>query len=77
MIKNKYYFVFSIIIIAVIGSSIFYWYEWRPSEIYKKCHNEVYSKELDLSAFGKSAVEDQRQELKNNYNFCLHREGLR
>lgn len=38
----------------IIFAGLFYWFQWRPSQIRKKCFSEVYSESTDLQwAIGK------------------------
>lgn len=60
-----------IIGILIVGIGLFYWYEWRPSQIIKQCNKEAVEKA--------KGVEDGNQAIKiydARYKSCLRGEGL-
>ena len=56
------------IAIVIIIAGLFYWYEWRPSEIKKECHSYATNKS-SLSMNYISAYD-------NAYKQCLRKNGL-
>jgi hypothetical protein len=54
------------ILVAVFGllmmSLLFYWFEWRPSQIIKNCNN--------------SAIKQSQRSYEDNYQKCLRKNGL-
>lgn len=59
------------IIILLVLVGLFYWYEWRPSEIKKDCNKEAVEKAR--------SVEDGNQAMKiydARYKSCLRENGL-
>jgi len=62
---KKYWWI--IIVILAIGG-IFYWFQWRPSEIRKEC-----AKNLLEVAKGKNLSAD---DLKLGLDYCLKSHGL-
>lgn len=58
----------SIIILIVAGIGLFYWYEWRPSQIKKKCNFSAL--ESEGKAFTQKGVYDSA------YDRCLRGQGL-
>ncbi|MBU3924462.1 MAG: hypothetical protein V1732_02730 [Patescibacteria group bacterium] len=64
--------IFSLIIgILILGIGLFYWYEWRPSQIVKQCNKEAVEKA--------KGIEDGNQAIKiydTRYMTCLREKGL-
>ncbi|MBI2054086.1 MAG: hypothetical protein HYT36_02030 [Candidatus Staskawiczbacteria bacterium] len=56
-----------IIIIFIVG--IFYWSEWRPSQVIGECNAEALKKATEVSSNQDSAYEFV-------YKLCLRRNGL-
>lgn len=55
-----------IILLIIIGVSLFYWFQWRPREIRKNCEYQVFSKNnYSINATG-----------NNHYRQCLVENGL-
>ena len=78
----EYYFA----IIAVLVLGAFYWFQWRPSEIRKKClqiSREAYLKnatDADEDGDGEikvSEIERYQKWADRKYDNCLHEEGLK
>lgn len=63
----------AVILGVVVLGSAFYWYEYRPNQIIKKCSPELSRTELtnDGSIFGKQTLTDKY------YIACLKRNGLK
>jgi len=63
-----------LLIIVLIGAGLFYWYEWRPSQIRKICQEKVenHDRELLESAIKSKLV----KEGGDIYDFCLRQHGL-
>lgn len=69
MNRPKNPFVISGVIILFIATVSFYWFEWRPLEIRKTCHEEA------LKGAGKA--ESGLQELYEfGYKLCLREKGF-
>ncbi len=82
MRTNGIYFAMIVIFIA----GMFYWFQWRPSEIRKKClqiSREVYLKsttDADEDGDGQikvSEIERYQKWSDRKYDNCLHEEGLK
>ncbi|MBF8250177.1 MAG: hypothetical protein HW400_778 [Candidatus Levybacteria bacterium] len=54
-----------ILIIIIVGTLLFYWYEIRPSNIRKSCEYQVFSKNRYSDT-----------DSNNSYRQCLIRNGL-
>lgn len=68
-----------IALISIISGAIFYWYEWRPSQIIKKCsHRAEGMYGLTKSLPGLPSIpESVRQSQKEiTYKDCLRENGL-
>jgi len=63
--KNK---IILIVIIAALLGGVFYWFQWRPTQIRKECSEKVIegAKGKNLSA----------SELQIGLDFCLKLHGL-
>jgi hypothetical protein len=76
---KKTYFIIIIITTIFIGSLVFYWYELRPSKIRKQCSEEIENKDIPgVLEYRPRQIEYIRNPEKkiNDYNDCLHRNGL-
>ena len=58
-------------ILVLLFGLLFYWYEYRPTDIRKTCFK--ISRGLDFSAFGKEVADS---EYDQRYNDCLKSYGL-
>jgi hypothetical protein len=57
-------YIFIPLVIMSLFAVAFYWFQWRPSEVRKKCANEI--------------VNTSGQRIKNNkYRECLLKEGMK
>lgn len=65
---KKYWWV---IIIVLFIDGIFYWYEWRPSQIRKECTRVINLQNSGFGGVGKSVAEKEK-----NYEDCLREYGL-
>lgn len=63
--KNK---LLLVLFIGIIISFLFYWFQWRPSEIRKMCEH---------NASNKYKGSYQRIRLNNFYRACLVQNGLK
>ena len=63
-ITENWFKVVIIFIVVIIVTGLFYWYEWRPSEIRKNCAIKT----------EKSVLASKLHE--NLYNQCLKENGL-
>lgn len=81
---SKNMFIFLSLI--VIGSGLFYWYEWRPSEIRKKCNGiavedakRIFAKKAEMDS-SKQEAAGREMYSKDDYTFaygkCLASKGL-
>ncbi len=75
----------TIAVITLVG--VFYWYEWRPTQIRQECHRLAASKESQGQAkddffakYGPESTEKGRQLIRQGiqekYELCLHEKGL-
>lgn len=74
MKENNNYVAGLLLLVVIIGTVAFYWYEWRPMKIKGKCSAEA--------RFDKRAIlennDQKRQEFINGYyDDCLIRFGLK
>ncbi len=74
--KNK---TLIILFLLLLGSALFYWYEWRPTQIRKECTESVEKQFYDAWIYG-----EQNRDLPNNQAWyeqrrlnSIGREGLR
>jgi preprotein translocase subunit YajC len=51
--------------IIVIISGLFYWYEWRPSEVRQNCHKEAKDTETKLDKIDITQVPEKIPEIVN------------
>lgn len=68
---KKSYISALFIIIVLLLASLFYWYEYRPTNIRKACYKV--SRKLNLVAFGEEIAD---KEYDQKYNDCLKSYGL-
>lgn len=54
---------------------LFYWFQWRPSEIRKECFKYAVDKAIKDSGGNDGTFKDEDYEFRLKY--CLQREGLR
>lgn len=64
---KKYYPIF--IIILIILGVVFYWYEWRPTQIKKECSMEAYDSSITSPRRPWESPDDY-------YKKCLRENGL-
>jgi len=67
ILNDKMTKIFLIFLTLGIAGFAFYWYEWRPTQIRKKCFKEVISIEMG----GLS-----QKEFNFEFQRCLHAKGL-
>ncbi len=71
------------LVVLIIASGLFYWYQWRPSEIRKICSEESVNKaESEVNKYIKALVpkkadEEINQKKTNYYQDCLTKHGLK
>lgn len=66
--KNKK--IFLTLLIALVVAFLFYWFQWRPTEIRKQCFKEVYSENTNLDwAVGKEWMYYQESKGKSIYGW--------
>jgi len=68
--KNKKV-ILSVLAIALF---LFYWYEWRPSQIVEKCNKATQNWAKTATGQGAEISIDQYE---HNYKICLRKYGLR
>jgi len=69
LLKQNWFKIGLLVILIVFVSSIFYWYEWRPSQIRIECWEKVKT----VGSNAKLSVLDTERLL----NICLVGEGLK
>jgi uncharacterized protein YxeA len=70
---NKKTIFIGLILLILILVGVFYWYEWRPSQIRKNCYNSA----VENPIRNPNATESERRsELNFIYQNCLKMEGL-
>ena len=77
-IKENWFKLTIIFIIVIITSGLFYWYEYRPSEIKKECFRGAV--DFTHEAFEKEDSKGSLEEFKKAYDLfyinCLRKNGL-
>lgn len=71
MTKLKQYWLIGVIFLILFGG-MFYWFQWRPSQIVKQCDKEAVEKAR--------SVDDGNQAIKwydVRYKSCLREKGLK
>ena len=71
-IKENWFKMSIVFITIIILTGLFYWYEYRPSEIKKDCHNIASAsigKGIEAFSFGQNLYEGR-------YQKCLRENGL-
>ncbi len=64
-------------LLILILATIFYWFQWRPSNIKKDCSGFAERMAADAVRSGMDFYSSQRIALYDNtYNTCLHTQGL-
>ena len=83
MKKENWFKLGFIFIIIIIVTGLFYWHEWRPSEIRKKCNSQVLNKIHNTFKNHPDSIERFifEQKMINNdyeslYQRCLRENGL-
>jgi hypothetical protein len=69
--KNPWLFI---ILILAVGGGLFYWYEYRPTEIKQVCSAEA---RFDQRAFKESDDTKRQAFINMYYDDCLMRFGLK
>jgi hypothetical protein len=71
---NKQQFTILISLLVVIFGILFYWYAVRPSEIRKKCFNDIitFDKMAYPDLFGDTLAQQEAKDIKS----CLMEHGL-
>lgn len=59
-------------VLLVVGW--FYWFQWRPSNLRKKCHKRAMQSAIDKVAHDNFWYKD---DFDVYYEVCLHKEGLK
>ncbi len=73
MEKLKQYWLIILMVLIVIGG-LFYWYEWRPSQIRKDCSKET--KEF-LKEMGERQMGDFLSAFNVRYKSCITINGIK
>lgn len=69
--KNKYLVI--IIGVLVIAGGLFYWFEYRPSQIRSECGKKISPAAVTSS---KAQAEQSKIDYETEYTNCLHESGL-
>lgn len=70
--NKKEYAIIAISLIVVLA--IFYWFEWRPSQIKQKCSTEA---RLNISSDTQTNNTKRKEIINTYYNDCLIKFGLK
>ena len=62
-----------ILIILILGGGVFYWFQWRPTQIRKNCYNSAIKNPFKNS---EASEAERRSELNFIYQNCLKMHGL-
>jgi len=57
------------IFIILVGCGLFYWYEWRPSEVKKACNLEALKSANEASS-------EKKRVYDFSYDICLKKNGI-
>lgn len=71
---SKKQYIGLIILVVIIFASLFYWYEYRPSQIKKECYNAA--KEKAIERDGLSNGQFRKESYDTYYGWCLQEKGL-
>jgi predicted negative regulator of RcsB-dependent stress response len=55
-LKNNWFKISLSIIVLIVMSGAFYWYEWRPSQIKKSCYKEARAAETKINAINDNFI---------------------
>lgn len=72
--KRGIYFLSGLVMVFLIGSAAFYWYEFRPSTIRKDCYLAVMKKSEERINTDNKLTND---EANNLFRRCLVKNGIR
>lgn len=70
--KSRIVIIFALF---VIGLGLFYWFQWRPTEIRKECHKYAVDKAIKDSGSNDKTFKDE--DYKFRLDYCHEREGLK
>lgn len=73
---NKKTIVISLTLLVLILAGIFYWFEWRPSQIRKNCYDSAIKNPFNNLKTFNDTESERRSELNFIYQNCLRMEGL-
>lgn len=77
-VNTKKIILIIIIPLLIIGGFLFYWYEYRPSQITKECANTAKEKAIKKRQVNEDTTEEKF--LTNDYNtyfeWCLQEKGM-
>lgn len=77
MIKNNTNLVIVLVFLFIIG--LFYWFQWRPSEVKKACHIYAVEKARE-DGQTREGIPDGKfrdEDYKFRLDYCHEREGLK
>jgi uncharacterized membrane protein len=57
----------AVLLAIIVGTSLFYWFQLRPSNIKKECHKFIIDKVKDIPSI---------EQANFAYTMCLHKNGL-
>ncbi|MFA5124748.1 MAG: hypothetical protein WC473_02905 [Patescibacteria group bacterium] len=76
MQKLKQYWII-ILLMVIVGGGLFYWFQWRPTQIRKDCSVKVM--QINTNGGLDQAFEEFKQleqDYDNNYKKCLRDNGI-
>ena len=83
LLKENWFKAIIIFMVVLIVTGLFYWYEWRPSEIRKNCNGQVLNKIHDTYKNHPNTMEgfvlEQKtidDDYESLYKQCLRENGL-
>lgn len=67
--------------LLIVASFLFYWYEWRPTNIRSACDTEAVEKAIKKLTEGRWENSKEQKFVKDDYEFyykkCLSSQGLK
>lgn len=66
-LKENWFKIAVMFILVFIINGVFYWFQWRPTQVRKECAEKFQDREIEFGRLYKGS---------NRYLDCLHEKGL-